>query len=61
MYGVSKTGIGLLLAHQVFVEVEYYIPNVFELKNIKRSQNENMLLQSTLNCTIILFGHSPRF
>jgi hypothetical protein len=57
----KNCGLGLLLAHQVFMEVEYYIHNAFELKNIKLSQNENMLLQSPLNCIIILFGHSLRF
>ena len=34
------------------MEMEYYIHNVFELKNIKLSQNENMLLQSPLNCKL---------
>jgi hypothetical protein len=54
---LKNCGRELLLAHHVF-RVEYYIHNVFELKNIKLSQNENILLQSPLNCIVILFGHS---
>jgi hypothetical protein len=43
-----------LEAYQVFTEEEYYFHNMLPLKNVKMSQNENMLLQNPLYCIITL-------